>query len=114
MNKKTIITILLLILTLRVSAQIKAEVSETVELMSILSRTAGFQEFSDNLAGPYTKDTESWFAKYSEHPTVAYFTFVTSLPLHEFNHSFVNPLLDKAESRTTTLSEGWRCGMATW
>ena len=73
MNKKTIITALLLILTLGASAQIKLEVSETVELMGILSRTAGFQEFSDDLAGQYSKDTEAWFAKYVEHPTVAYY-----------------------------------------
>ena len=73
MNKKTIITALLAILTLGASAQIKSEVSETVELMSILSRTAGFQEFSDDLAGQYSKDTEAWFAKYCEHPTVAYY-----------------------------------------
>lgn len=50
MNKKTIITALLLILTLGASAQTKAEVSETVELMGILSRTAGFEEFCDDLA----------------------------------------------------------------
>ena len=71
--KKTITTALLAILTLGASAQIKSEVSETVELMSILSRTAGFQEFSDDLAGQYSKDTEAWFAKYGEHPTVAYY-----------------------------------------
>lgn len=71
--KKTIITVLLLILTLGASAQIKSEVSETVELMGILSRTAGFQEFSDDLAGQYSKDTEAWFAKFVEHPTVAFY-----------------------------------------
>ena len=73
MNKKTIITTLLLILTLGASAQTKAEVSEAVELMGILSRTAGFEEFSDDLAGQYTKETEAWFAQYKNHPTVAYY-----------------------------------------
>ena len=96
--KKSIITALLLILTLGASAQlmeqreqsgiysssaesrqkktesqIKSEVSETVELMGILSRTAGFEEFSDDLAGQYSKDTETWFAQYKNHPTVAYY-----------------------------------------
>ena len=42
-------------------AQLKVEVSEAVELMSILSRTAGFEEYSKDLAGQYTKDTEEWF-----------------------------------------------------
>ena len=73
MNKKTIITALLAILPLGAYAQIKSEVSETVELMGILSRTAGFQEFSEDLAGQYSKDIDTWFAPYLEHPTVIYY-----------------------------------------
>lgn len=73
MQKKTIVTILFSLLTIFASGQIKSEVSETVELMGILSRTAGFQEFSNGLAGQYSKDTEAWFAQYREHPTVAYY-----------------------------------------
>lgn len=72
-NLKTIITALLALITIGASAQIKVEVSETVELMGILSRTAGFEEFSNDLAGQYSKDTEAWFSKYREHPTVAYY-----------------------------------------
>ncbi len=72
-RKSIIIAALLLAFTLRVEAQIKAEVSEAVELMSILSRTAGFQEYSMDLAGQYTKDTEEWFAPYKEHPIIAYY-----------------------------------------
>ena len=34
------------------------------------------------------------------------FSFDTSLPLHEFNHSFVNPLLDKAENAKTMQEVG--------
>jgi len=49
--KQTILTILFALLTISAMAQIKSEVSETVELMGILSRTAGFQEFSNDLAG---------------------------------------------------------------
>ena len=89
--KPTIITILLALFTLTTAAQpmrqreqsdvrinsaesqqrktesqIKSEVSETVELMGILSRTAGFEEFSNDLAGQYTKDTEAWFAQYRD------------------------------------------------
>ena len=73
MNQKIIITALLLMLTLGATAQIKVEVSEPVELMSILSRTAGFQEYHRDLAGQYTKDTETWFAPYKEHPIISYF-----------------------------------------
>ena len=71
--KQTIFTILVTLLTISATAQIKSEVSETVELMGILSRTAGFQEFSNDLAGQYSKDTEAWFAQYREHPTVTYY-----------------------------------------
>ena len=71
--KQTFFTILFALLTISAMAQIKSEVSETVELMGILSRTAGFQEFSNDLAGQYSKDTEAWFAQYREHPTVAYY-----------------------------------------
>jgi hypothetical protein len=71
--KQTILTILFALLTISATAQIKSEASETVELMGILSRTAGFQEFSNDLAGQYSKDTEAWFAQYREHPTVTYY-----------------------------------------
>ena len=71
--KQTILTILFALLTISATAQIKSEVSETVELMGILSRTAGFQEFSNDLAGQYSKNTEAWFAQYREHPTVTYY-----------------------------------------
>ena len=73
MNKKTIITALLAILTLGTSAQIKVEVSETVELMGILSRMAGFQEYCMDMGGQYTKDIEAWFAPYKSHSIVKYY-----------------------------------------
>jgi hypothetical protein len=73
MNKKTILAFLLALLAMSATAQVKVEVSETVELMAILSRTAGFEEFSGNYAGQYSKDTEAWFASYKNHPTVAYY-----------------------------------------
>ena len=74
MNRiSTIITAFLLLITLRAGAQIKVEVSETVELMSILSRTAGFPEYSMDLAGQYTKDTETWFAPYKDNSMITYY-----------------------------------------
>jgi hypothetical protein len=53
--------------------QIKVEVSETIELMSILARTAGNREYNMDMAGQYTKDTEAWFAPYKQHAAVSYF-----------------------------------------
>lgn len=79
--KKIAILVLLLILTsFTASAQqkdagrtIKVELSETVELMGILSRTAGLREYNMDLAGQYTQDTEAWFAPYKGHPVIAYY-----------------------------------------
>lgn len=49
------------------------EVMETVELMSILARSAGSREYNMDMAGQYTKDTEAWFAPYKNHPMVGYY-----------------------------------------
>ena len=71
--KKIILSLILAIAaTLTATAQqIKVEVSETVELMSILARTAGYEEYSNDLAGQYSNDTEAWFAPYKEHAAAA-------------------------------------------
>jgi predicted secreted protein len=110
------------------NAQIKVEASETVELMAILSRTAGFREYCMDMGEQYTKDTEAWFAPYKQHPAAVYMkdlrskfnmgydavmtmainletdektgkafengTDYAATLIHEFNHSFINPLYD--------------------
>ncbi len=73
MKKKNIILFLLTLISMMCQAQIKVEVSEAVELMSILSRTAGFEEYCKDLAGQYTKDTEEWFSPYKQHPIIPYY-----------------------------------------
>lgn len=70
MKKIILSTIILAIAAITATAQIKVEVCETVELMSILARTAGYPEYSMDLAGQYTKDTEVWFAPYKQHTAV--------------------------------------------
>lgn len=57
----------------KAESQIRVEVSETVELMSILARTAGNKEYNMDMAGQYTKDTEVWFAPYKQHAAVVCF-----------------------------------------
>ena len=113
--KQTIVTILAALLTISATAQMKSEVSETVELMGILSRTAGFEEFSGNFAGQYSKDAEAWFGQYREHPTVAYYKDlrarhgigyerVTSMAVHlEADKGKVKLVGDRAE-----LPGGWQ------
>ncbi|MBQ7471473.1 MAG: DUF4932 domain-containing protein [Prevotella sp.] len=68
--KKNILSIILALAAITASEQIKVEVSETVELMNILARTAGYPEYSMDLAGQYTKDTEAWFTPYKQHAAV--------------------------------------------
>lgn len=72
-TKKNVITILFTFVALVGQAQIKVEVSETVELMSILARTAGNQEYNMDMAGQYTQDTETWFSPYKQHAAVLCF-----------------------------------------
>ena len=71
--KNRIITILFAFVALVGQAQIKVEVSETVELLSILAHTAGNQEYNMDMAGQYTGDTETWFSPYKQHAAVACF-----------------------------------------
>ena len=113
--KQTVVTMILALLTMTATAQIKSEVSETVELMGVLSRTAGFKEFSEDLAGQYSKDVEAWFAKYREHPTVAYYKDirakygigyerVTNMAVHlEIEEGKVKLVGDRSE-----LTAGWQ------
>ena len=113
--KKTIITALILILALGATAQVRVEVSEAVELMGILSRTANYEEFSSDFAGQYSKDTEAWFAPYKSHPTVAYyqdirnkhgigFERVTNMAVHlDIEKGKVKLIGDRKE-----LTDGWQ------
>lgn len=55
------------------SANLQPEVSEAVELVSVLARTAGAREYNMDMAGQYTIDTEAWFAPYKNHPAVSYY-----------------------------------------
>lgn len=71
MKQSILIIIILCLSDICTRAQaIEPQVSENVELMSILSRTAGSPEYSMNLAGQYTADIDSCFRKYGNHPAV--------------------------------------------
>lgn len=77
MNKtmKTRVCVFLLCLCclLRTSAQkVEVCVNEKVELMSILSRLAGFPEYSMDMAGQYIKDMDAHFAEQRNHPAVGH------------------------------------------
>ena len=72
MKNQVLLTVFALF-ALTMQAQVKAEVSEPVELMSILSKIAGFEEYNMDMAGQYTMDTDAWFAPFKDHPMIGYF-----------------------------------------
>jgi hypothetical protein len=71
--KKGILLAVLALFAMTMQAQVTAEVSEPLELMSILSKIAGFEEYNMDMAGQYTTDTEAWFAPFKDHPMIGYF-----------------------------------------
>lgn len=44
------------------------QANENVELMSILSRMAGYPEYHMDMAGQYIKDMDSYFKDNANHP----------------------------------------------
>lgn len=71
--KKIILFIALFVACLCAKAQsVIPQVNENVELMSILSRMAGFTEYHMDMAGRYIKDMDSYFKDNTDHPAVLY------------------------------------------
>lgn len=72
--KKYVIFLALFITSLCVvkAQSITSQVNENVELMSILSRMAGFPEYHMDMAGQYIKDMDSFFKESIGHPAVEY------------------------------------------
>ena len=94
--------------------EVKVEASETIELMSIMARTAGFSEYHMDMAGQYTEETEAWFAPFESHPAVAYmqslepkygigYDAVASMSLHTETDGKTVRLID-----STTLEKRWK------
>lgn len=71
--KKCMILFTLLIGCLWIKAQsVVPQVNENVELMSILSRMAGFQEYNMDMGGLYIKDMDNYFKDNTDHPAIRY------------------------------------------
>ena len=94
--------------------QVKVEASETIELMSIMARTAGFREYHMDMAGKYTEETEAWFTAFKSHPAVTYmqslksrygisYDAVASMSLHIETDGNIVSLID-----ATTLEKRWK------
>ena len=72
MARKLLLAVLAF-MTMTLQAKVNVEVSETVELLSALSRTAGYQEYNMNMGGQYTQDIDNWFAPFKDHPIINYY-----------------------------------------
>lgn len=51
---------------------VTAKVDERVELMSIVARLAGYEEYENDQFKQYAGDVDSYFAKYKDHPAVQF------------------------------------------
>lgn len=114
--KKCMILFALLMGCLWAKAQsVVPQVNENVELMSILSRMAGFQEYHMDMAGQYIKDMDSYFKDNTVHPAVGYmqalrnkygisFDAVMSMAIHLDNR---NGTLSLIEEDVPTLDKRW-------
>lgn len=114
--KKCMILFALLMGCLWAKAQsVVPQVNENVELMSILSRMAGFREYHMDMAGQYIKDMDRYFKDNTDHPAVGYmqtlrnrygisFDAVMSMAIHLDNR---NGTLSLIEEDVPTLDKRW-------
>ena len=115
--KKIILFIALFVACLCAKAQsVIPQVNENVELMSILSRMAGFTEYHMDMAGRYIKDMDSYFKDNTDHPAVLYmkdlrnsngisYDAVMSMAVHLKNKDGVLSLI---EEDTPNLDDRWK------
>ncbi len=115
--RKIILVSALFIACLCAKAQsIIPQVNENVELMSILSRMAGFPEYHMDMAGQYIKDMDSYFKDNTDHPAVQYmkglrnkygisFDAVMSMAIHLDN---LDGTLSLIEKDIPTLEKRWK------
>lgn len=115
---KTIILFLFALFTACIcekAQSITPQVNENVELMSILSRMAGFPEYNMDMAGQYIKDMDNYFKDNTDHPAVQYmkvlrnkygisFDAVMSMAIHLDNR---NGTLSLVEEDIPTLEKRW-------
>lgn len=59
-------------LTPQVHAQLKSEVSECMELVSVVFRLVGAEEYVNNQLPDYVNSVDDYFASYTRHPLLAY------------------------------------------
>lgn len=71
--RKYVLFITFFVICSCVKAQsVSVQVNENVELMSILARMAGFQEYKMDVAGQYIKDMDSYFKDNTQHQAIQY------------------------------------------
>ena len=70
---RKVLFILLVSAPISMLAGVRVEVSETVELTSVLAKLAGFEEYNQDYGTSYKQDIEEWFEPYRDHASVSYF-----------------------------------------
>jgi len=95
---------------------IKATVNENIELMSILSRLAGYSEYSMDMGGQYMKDIDASLGRFGDHAAVSLmkeirknegisYDAVMSMAL---NLEYRNKKFALAETEVPMLDKRWR------
>lgn len=116
MRKCTTLLALLIACLFAKAQSIIPQVNENVELMSILSRMAGFPEYNMDMAGQYIKDMDNYFKDNTEHQAVHYmkelrnkygisYDAVMSMAVHLDNR---NGTLSLIEEDIPTLEKRWK------
>lgn len=70
---RKVLFVLLVSVPINMMAGLRVEVSETVELTSILAKLAGYDEYNQDYGTSYKQDIEEWFEPYRDHAAVDYF-----------------------------------------
>lgn len=116
MRKCTTLLALLIACLFAKAQSIIPQVNENVELMSILSRMAGFPEYNMDMAGQYIKDMDNYFKDNTEHQAVHYmkelrnkygisYDAIMSMAVHLDNR---NGTLSLIEEDIPTLEKRWK------
>ena len=74
MRKSIVIMVLMILVTLGHSQvpKLLPQVDERTELLSIVFRLAGAEEYVNDFVPSYSKDIDAWFATYRDHDAVRF------------------------------------------
>ena len=77
-KRRFLLFTILVFVAFKLPAKLRVEVSETVELTSILATLAGYDEYNQDYGTSYKQDVMNWFEPYRDHVAVDYFSRLRS------------------------------------